>query len=175
MCETDKLHRWSHLDAVDTQCRSFLLQVFGRVPGEYWLLCALECRLSLPAPISLLGMRYSLWMARAHLSFLPPIYHWMVQQDGLEFLSSSRASWRGGRITAGKTSGPLGACVYVPARVCVHVFTFSPSPPPSPTPPPSTHAYLEKLLSEAYHEMLFPRPSPSSQDPSFVASVKSFR
>ena len=163
MCETDKLHRWSHLAPVETQCRSFLLQVFGRVPGEYWLLCALECRLSLPAPISLLGMRCSLWMARAHLSFLPPIYHWMVQQDGVEFLSSSRASWKGGRITAGKTSGPLGACVYVhacvcvwcmcvylctcvPARVFVRVFTFS--SPSLRLPPPVCHTRLPGETAE---------------------------
>ena len=103
-----------------------LSQVFGRVPGEYWLLAALECRLALPALLSSPAMRYCLWMARMQLSFLPPIYHWMVHSNGREFLSSSKASWKRGRHTGGKTVGPLGAlcvCVCVCARVCacVHV------------------------------------------------------
>ena len=69
-------------------------------------------------------------------------------------------------------------CVCVCACVCVRVRVRVCSPPAlSSSGSPllaATHAYLEKLLSEAYHEMLFPRPS-SSQDPSFIASVKSFR
>ena len=109
----------------ETQFALPSLQVFGRVPGEYWLLCALECRLSLPAPFSSPAMRCCLWMAKAHLSFLPPIYHWMVQSDGREFLSSSEDSWKGGKHTTGKTPGPLGGlCVYV--CMCVRVFTFNP-------------------------------------------------
>ena len=70
------------------------------------------------------------------------------------------------------------ACVCVRPCVCACVCVRVCSPPalPSSGSPllAATHAYLEKLLSEAYHEMLFPRPS-SSQDPSFIASVKSFR
>lgn len=85
-------------------------QIFGKVPGEYWLLCALECKLSLPTPFSTPAMWCCLWRAQARLSFLPPIYHWMVSGGGQEFLNSSEGSWKEGRHTTGKPAGPLGEC-----------------------------------------------------------------
>ena len=88
------------------------------------------------------------------------------------FSAPQRTAGREENTPQGKLLDHLVGCVCT----CVCVYMCSPSI-PSPTGSPllsATHAYLEQLLSEAYREMLFPRPS-ASQDPSFVASVKSFR